>query len=116
MAKHLTLSDRCIIERLLRYDYSFAEISTRLNRSPSTISREIRERRCFATREHEKENDGEHRVLTEFYSLCGRNETGKKVENRVAASYGTIKKWFLKQFPEIEEYKKRNEEILKKVA
>ena len=57
MAKHLTLSDRCIIERLLRYDYSFAEISTRLNRSPSTISREIRERRCFATREHEKEND-----------------------------------------------------------
>lgn len=47
MSKHLTLSDRAIIEKYLAQDMSFAFIAKRLNRSATTISREIRNHRCF---------------------------------------------------------------------
>lgn len=42
MSKHLTLSDRAIIEKYIVLDMSFAYIARRLNRSPSTISREVK--------------------------------------------------------------------------
>jgi len=41
-------------------------------------------------------------LLKEFYTLRGLDENGKKVGMAAAASYGEIKMWFLKQFPEIE--------------
>ena len=44
---HLTKTDRFIIERMLMSGYSFKEIAIRLNRHPSTISREIRNNRNF---------------------------------------------------------------------
>jgi len=45
--KHLTKADRFIIERFLISGYSFNEIALKLNRHPSTISREIRNNRNF---------------------------------------------------------------------
>ena len=50
MSKHLSLSDRAMIERLLVMDYTFASIAKKLNRSPSTISREVKRYRVFAGR------------------------------------------------------------------
>ena len=47
MSKHLTLSDRAIIEKYLAQDMPFSYIAKRLHRSPSTISREVKNRRCF---------------------------------------------------------------------
>ena len=47
MGKHLTLSDRAIIERYLVHDMTFSYIARRLERSPSTISREVKNHRCF---------------------------------------------------------------------
>lgn len=47
MSKHLTLSDRAIIERYLALDMSFSYIAKRLNRSATTISREVKNHRCF---------------------------------------------------------------------
>ena len=41
--------------------------------------------------------------LADFYALCGLDESGKKQELAVAASYGELKMWFLEQFPEIEQ-------------
>ncbi|MBR5793925.1 MAG: IS30 family transposase [Anaerotignum sp.] len=47
MSKHLTLSDRSIIEKYIALDMSFAYIARRLNRSATTISREVKNHRCF---------------------------------------------------------------------
>lgn len=41
MKKHLTLSERAIIEKCIAQDLSFASIAWKLERSPSTISREV---------------------------------------------------------------------------
>ena len=50
MSKHLSLSDRAMIERLLVMDYTFASIAKKLNRSASTISREVKRYRVFTGR------------------------------------------------------------------
>ncbi|MBP1545607.1 MAG: IS30 family transposase [Oscillospiraceae bacterium] len=50
MSKHLSLSDRAMIERLISMDFSFAAIADKLNRSPSTISREVKRYRVFTGR------------------------------------------------------------------
>lgn len=47
MSKHLTLTDRAIIEKYLAQDMSFSFIAKRLNRSATTIFREIKNHRCF---------------------------------------------------------------------
>ena len=47
MTKQLSLSERIVIERMLTQDYSFASIARKLNRSASTISREVQNYRCF---------------------------------------------------------------------
>ena len=47
MSKHLTLSERVLIERYISDSYSFAFIAKRLARSPSTIAREVKRHRCF---------------------------------------------------------------------
>ena len=41
MAKQLSLPERIIIEKMIHQDYSFATIGRHLNRSASTISREV---------------------------------------------------------------------------
>lgn len=46
-SKHLTLTDRCMIEKYLTFGYSFREIAKTLNRQPSTISREVKQYRTF---------------------------------------------------------------------
>lgn len=58
---------------------------------------------------HEKENDV---VLNKFYQLCGKDENGDKLELEEAECYGTIKKWFLNQYPIFENYRKDIDKIL----
>lgn len=48
MSKHLSLSERAIIEKMLNMDFTFAQIAKKLDRTPSTISREIKKHRVFA--------------------------------------------------------------------
>ena len=57
MSKHLSLTDRAIIEKYLAQDFSFAFIAKQLNRSPSTIAREIKNHRCFVTNYKHTHND-----------------------------------------------------------
>ena len=57
ISKHLTLSDRAIIEKYLAQDYSFAFIAHRLHRSATTISREVKSKRCFINGERYTRND-----------------------------------------------------------
>lgn len=57
MAKHLSLSERSFIERALVYEKSFASIAKSLNRSASTIAREIKNHRVFVNRWRDDRND-----------------------------------------------------------
>ncbi len=57
MSKHLTLSDRAIIEKYIALDMSFAYIARRLNRSATTISREVKNHRCFVNGVRYTSND-----------------------------------------------------------
>ncbi len=50
MSKHLSLSERAMIERSIIHGESFAAIGRNLNRSASTISREVKNHRVFADR------------------------------------------------------------------
>ena len=61
MAKQLSLSERITIERMLQSDYTFASIARKLDRSASTISREVLNYRFFT-----------HRI-----SLMGENDCTK---------------------------------------
>ena len=45
--KHLSFTERCMIEQFLCLGFSFRDIANRLNRQPSTISREIKNYRVF---------------------------------------------------------------------
>ena len=58
---------------------------------------------------HEKENTA---ILIDFYKLCGKDETGNKLELEEAECYGKIKKWFLNQYPIFENYRKNIDKIL----
>ena len=57
MTKHLSLSDRILIERFVSESYSFAFIARKLSRNPSTISREVKRHRCFVTHCRDGDND-----------------------------------------------------------
>ena len=57
MAKHLSLSERAFIERALVHEKSFAEIAKQLNRSATTISREVKSHRVFVQRFRDDKND-----------------------------------------------------------
>lgn len=57
MSKHLTLSDRAIIEKYIALDMPFAYIARRLNRSATTISREVKNHRCFVNEIRYTSND-----------------------------------------------------------
>ena len=45
--KHLTLTQRYMIEKYIAFEYSFREIAECLNISPSTVSREVKNNRIF---------------------------------------------------------------------
>lgn len=53
MTKHLTLSDRVLIEKYLDDDMTFTYIARRIGRSPSTVSREIKNHRTY-TGDHDR--------------------------------------------------------------
>lgn len=57
MAKHLTLSDRIIIERGINNELTFATIARMLDRSPSSISREVRRYRVIIQSNHSLGNN-----------------------------------------------------------
>ena len=57
MAKHLSLSERSYIERAIHSGMSFADMGRKLDRSPSTISREIYDRRAFTNHKWQYAND-----------------------------------------------------------
>lgn len=54
MSKHISFSERSIIEHGLANDKTFASISRLLDRSPSTISREVLNYRAFFNKEAPK--------------------------------------------------------------
>ena len=47
MPKQLSLSERIVIEKMLVHGYSFAAIARQLDRSASTIAREVKNYRHF---------------------------------------------------------------------
>ena len=55
-------------------------------------------------------------LLSDFFILSGKNEKGEEQEFAAAATYGEIKKWFLKQFPELNIKRKTIDEILGNTA
>lgn len=57
MTRHLSLSDRALIEKFVAQDFTFAFIAKRLHRSPATISREIKLHRCFTDKREPVAND-----------------------------------------------------------
>ena len=61
-------------------------------------------------------HDTDNEIMSEFNILCGKDHEGNKVEFAESASYGEIKKWFLETYPQIKEYHKKLENILKKSA
>lgn len=72
MSKHLSLSDRAMIEKLLVMDFTFASIAKKLNRSLSTISREVKRYRVFTGRVNPSaKNDCLHYFSCLRNNLCG---------------------------------------------
>lgn len=73
--KHLTLSDRIRIESMLETDCSFSVMARELNRSPSTISREIRKHRSvvphYSNPSGRKRSQCEHAKSCRIQFLCG---------------------------------------------
>lgn len=71
MPKQLSLPERIIIERMLHQDYSFASIARALERSASTVAREVLHYRCFSGRiPLPGENDCIHRPGCQKNTLC----------------------------------------------
>ena len=68
MAKHLSLSERALIERALALGKSFSEIAVSLDRSPSTIAREVKNHRVFVSRWRDDKND-----CLSYHSCLKRN-------------------------------------------
>ena len=66
MAKHLGLSERTMIEKGLVLGSSFKVIGRMIGRSPTTVSREVRKRRTFVSRNPHPQND------CVYYSSCLR--------------------------------------------
>lgn len=71
MAKQLSLSERIIIEKMIIDDCTFASIGRKLNRSASTIAREVLHYRCFVGRiPLPGENDCIRRLSCQRNTLC----------------------------------------------
>lgn len=71
MPKQLSLPERIIIERMLHQDYSFASVARALERSASTVAREVLHYRCFTGRiPLPGENDCIHKSSCQKNTLC----------------------------------------------
>ncbi|MDD5865943.1 MAG: IS30 family transposase [bacterium] len=71
MTKKLSYSERVIIERMLNKDMTFSTIANVLERSASTISREILRYRCFTSKATiSSDNDCTHYVSCQRNRLC----------------------------------------------
>ena len=71
MSKQLSLPERIIIERMLHQDYTFASIARALERSASTVAREVLHYRCFTGRiPLPGENDCIHKPACLKNTLC----------------------------------------------
>ena len=71
MAKQLSLPERIVIEQMIHKDYSFASIGRNLDRSASTIAREVLHYRCFTSRiPLMGENDCINRFSCQRNTLC----------------------------------------------
>lgn len=71
MALQLSLSERIIIEHMIHQDLSFASIARNLNRSASTVAREVLHYRCFTSRlPLPGENDCLHKPKCLKNTLC----------------------------------------------
>ena len=71
MPKQLSLPERIVIEQMIHKDYSFASIGRNLDRSASTIAREVLHYRCFTSRlPLPGENDCIHRSGCQKNTLC----------------------------------------------
>ncbi len=71
MATQLSLPERIIIERMVHQDYSFATIARHLDRSASTIAREVLHYRCFTNRiPLSGENDCVHKTSCQRNAIC----------------------------------------------
>ncbi len=62
-----------------------------------------------------KHDDDKQSKMTEYKMLRGMDEDGLNVDAD-SADYADIKEWFFQTFPEINEYHKKREELLKKIA
>lgn len=74
ISKQLTLPERIIIEQMIHHDYSFASIGRNLDRSASTIAREVLHYRCFTSRlPLIGENDCLHKSSCQRNTLCSKS-------------------------------------------
>ena len=63
-----------------------------------------------------KHDDDENQtILKEFYKLRGLTPKGEADEFGCAVTYGELKKWFFKQYPQFKEMEDCVNEIMKKV-
>lgn len=60
MAKHMSMSERTMIERGLTLGNSFKVIGKMIGRSPTTVSREVKKHRVFVARDAHPRNDCIH--------------------------------------------------------
>ena len=65
----------------------------------------------------QKHDDGNGTIMAEFRKLTAQDKKDKVVgcENLEAANYAAVKKWFLKKFPEIKEYKEKSQKEIKDI-
>ena len=76
MATQLSLPERIIIEKMIHRDYTFASIARNLDRSASTIAREVLHYRCFTGRiPLIGENDCIHKNSCLRNTLCRKGGT-----------------------------------------
>ena len=61
-------------------------------------------------KEYIEKHDSEN--MKDFCILCGRNENWEIVDLARMVTYGEIKSWFLKKYPEFNEYTKNANKIL----
>ena len=63
----------------------------------------------------EKHDDEKNTIMAEFRVLSAQSEDGEEAL-AVSCSYQEIKVWFFEKYPQIAEFHKKREEILKSVA
>ena len=65
----------------------------------------------------EKHADDDGKIMAEFRKLTAQDKKDKVAgcENLEAANYAAVKKWFLKKFPEIKQYKEDHQKKVEKI-